>query len=58
MACAAKHNVDGTLRHIDLPNLVSRRIIDKDLPIRHVHVVLAVDCHALTAALRKWLQIA
>src|ERR1700686_1128904 len=58
MADTAKDYVDRTLRHIDLANLLPRRVVDKDLSVGHEHIAFAIDCDALAAALCKGLEIA
>jgi hypothetical protein len=53
-----QNDIDGTFRHIDPADLLAAGVIDEDLSIRNVHIALAIDGHALAAALRKGLQIA
>ncbi len=54
---AAEHNVDRPLGHVDLRDLLSRRVIDEDLPVGDVDIAVAIDGDALSAALRKGLEI-
>jgi hypothetical protein len=53
---AAENDIDRTFGHIDLADLLARRVVDEDLSIGNVHIALAIDGDALTAALRKGLQ--
>ena len=54
----AKDNIDGTFRHINASDLFSRGVVDEDLAVRHVHIAVAIDSDALTAAIGKGTQIA
>ena len=55
--CAAKQNIDRTLRHVDLGDLFPLRVVYEDLSIRNGHIALAVDRQALAAALGEGPQI-
>ena len=50
---AAKNDVEGTFRNIDLSDNFALRAIDEDLSVCHIDVSTAVDGHALAAALSK-----
>ena len=56
-AGAAKHDIDGTFRHIDPADLPAGGVIDEDLSIRNIYIAMAIDGHALAAALGKGLQV-
>jgi hypothetical protein len=53
MGRTAKDKVDGTLGYINLANLLACRVVDEYLSVGNEDVALAIDCHALTAAIGK-----
>ena len=57
MISAAEDDVDRTLRNIDLGDLFARGTVDENLPVGNIHIALAIDRDALTAALREGLEI-
>ena len=51
---AAERDIDGTLGHIDLGDLLARAVVSKNLSIRYEYVASTIGRHALASAFGKW----
>jgi hypothetical protein len=58
MIGASKDKVEGAFWHIDSRNLFTLGVINKDLPIRNVHIALAVSGNTFSAPLDKGVKCA
>src|SRR5215472_12009819 len=54
---AAEQELQRPLRDINLADLLAFRRIDKNLAVGDIDIPMAINGDALSAALRKWLQV-
>src|SRR5260370_24107833 len=57
-SCAAEDELQGTLRHVDLRDLLAGRRIDEDLAVGDINIAVAIDGCTFASTLRKRLEVA
>ena len=55
--CTAEDELQGTLGHLDLRDLLAGRRVDEDLAIGYIDIAVAIDGNTFASTLCKGLEI-